>query len=220
LDLQSARALVDQAFRELGRDPAVLFTECNDLQVGQLSADLSRHLGVDVQGVLLGALKAEVDQALQRGALCLVLTTGFHLVEVRSSLQGLPAEIECIVTSMSPEMRHKLQVIGPGARFGILCPNGESVPFYLDVIRAELGLVDEIPCAVFPDVAHLISVSDVLLCAAPVYERVRRMAPPHVQVFNVFDRLDPASLLAIRERLRMFRRFAAQPPRQFLALPR
>jgi GntR family transcriptional regulator len=201
LDVNSAREMVEQAFRELSRDAVVIFTECNQLQVDQLSADLGRHLGVSVQGVLLGHLSAEVERARRDGTPSLVLTTGFHVNEVRKAIEGMDIEIDCVVTSMSPDTRRVLQSFAPGTRFGIVCPAWESVPFYRDVIVAELGLNSEILCGILSDVDDLLTRVDVLLCAAPVFERVRRIAPEDIQVFNVFDRLDPSSLLVIRERL-------------------
>ena len=202
VDVKTARSLVDQAFAELQNESTVIFTECNVVQIEELPAQLSMHLSVDVRGVLIKDLKPQVEQSLRSENLSIVLTTGFHINEVQDALKGMNVEVDCVVTGMSPEMRHLLESFHPNSRFGFICSDLRSIPFYRDLIMNELGLTSEIVCATMTDARETLSQIDVVLCAAPVFREIRSMAPPGMPVFNVFDRLDPVSLLAIKERIR------------------
>ena len=40
-----------------------------------------------------------------------------------------------------------------------------------------------------------------LLVSPPAYEDVKQIAPPHLPVYNVFDRVDPISLQIIKDNI-------------------
>jgi len=201
VDGETARSLVGQAFAELESESTVIFTECNATQIEEFPAQLAMHLSVAVRGVLIKDLRPQVAQALRSENLSLVLTTGFHINEVQDALKGMNVEVDCVVTSMSPDMRHRLESFHPDSRFGFICCDLRSIPFYRDLIMNELGLTSEVVCATMTEARETLSRTDVVLCAAPVFREIQRMAPPGLPVFNVFDRVDPVSLLAIKERI-------------------
>jgi hypothetical protein len=77
----------------------------------------------------------------------------------------------------------------------------------------ELSLANEILCGTTSDAQEILSRVDVVLCAAPIFRQIVRTAPPGLPVFNVFDRVDPVSLMAVQERI-MARVSARWSPRQ------
>lgn len=201
VDLETARSLVNRAFQDVSTRPVLLFTECNAPQVDELSVVLSERLSCAVKGVMLERLKAEVDGVLRLGKPVTVITTGFHVKEVRKMLENTAADIDFVVTNMSPETRRRLELFDKKARFGFVCRDAESIPFYRDLVASELNLSTEVCCRTIDELGDLLSWLDVVLCSPPVFPDVKKLAPQGLPVFNIFDRVDPQSLLALKERV-------------------
>jgi DNA-binding transcriptional regulator YhcF (GntR family) len=176
----------------------VLFAECNNLQAAEISRELRKHLPLEVKPVLIKDLpqllnsKAQIDSQLVA-----VVTTGFHLNEVRTILKDQPVRIEFIITNMSPETRHKIEAFSKKSRFAFICRDAESIGLYKDTLKADLRLESDLFCCTVNEKAKLgaaLKSSDVLLVSPAAYHRVRKLAPPKLPVFNVMDRVDPVSL--------------------------
>ena len=200
MDLDTARSLVNRAFHEVSTQPLLWFTECNSPQVEELSLFLSERLGCSVKGVLLENLIAEVDRVQRLGRISTVITTGFHVKEVRKMMEHTTVDVDFVVTNMSPETRRRLDSFDKSARFGFVCRDAESIPFYRDLVASEFSLRSEVCCRTIDEIGDLLSWLDVVLCSPPVYPDVKRVAPSDMPVFNIFDRVDPQSFLALKER--------------------
>lgn len=203
VDLDRGRQLIDRAFEEVATRKFVVFSECNPLQVEEVTALLRDHLKLRVEGVLLRDLRQEVERVLPDGDLAVVITTGFHVNEARKMLSDLPVEIDFVVTNMSPETRREVERSAHSGRFGFICRDTESLAFYSDMLRSELGLASLDSCTVSETVEfdRMLRTVDVLLVSPPVFREVRKLAPERIAVYNVMDRVDPMSLQAIKERL-------------------
>jgi DNA-binding transcriptional regulator YhcF (GntR family) len=195
----------------------VLFAECNTLQANEISRELRRHLPLEVRPVLIKDLpqllknRAKIDAQLAA-----VVTTGFHLNEVRASLRDHPVRIEFVITNMSPETRHKIEAFSKKSRFAFICRDAESIGLYKDTLKADLRLESDLLCCTVKEKAKLDAVlrsSDVLLVSPGAYNRVRKLAPPKLPVFNVIDRVDPVSLRIARESI-----LGSEGPREVRAL--
>jgi DNA-binding transcriptional regulator YhcF (GntR family) len=183
----------------------IIFTECNELQVRTISETLAEFLKVEVKPVLLDNLRDEMRQASQRGIEpAAVVTTGFHLKEVRRLMSSNPRiPVDFVITRMSPKTRRAVDAFDKSARFGFICRDEEST-FYKDVLKLELDLRSDLANCTLADpraVRSLLGSVDVLLVSPPVYEQIKEIAPAKLKIFNVFDWIDPLSLRAIRERL-------------------
>jgi len=181
----------------------VLFAECNTLQATEISRELRRHLPLEVKPVLIKDLQqlrknnAKIDPRLVA-----VVTTGFHLNEVRTLLRDQAVKIEFIITNMSPETRHKIEAFPKKSHFAFICRDAESIGLYKDTLKADLRLESDLFCCTVKEKAKLdaaLKSSDVLLVSPAAYNRVRKLAPPKLPVFNVMDRVDPVSLQIARE---------------------
>ena len=92
----------------------VSFVECNEERAGYFAAELSEILGLPVQPLVLEDLDPnDRDEDL-------VLTTFFHLVEVRRLLRGTGCELVAIV--VAPHVRTLVQLaeVPPERRVGVL----------------------------------------------------------------------------------------------------
>ena len=182
---------------------SIVFTECNQLQVNEISEQLRSYLKVRVKGVLLTDLRQEIERGtVGEAAPTAVITTGFHLNEVRDIVGNLPVKIDFVITNMSPETRRELDVLDKEASLGFICRDAESIAFYKDMLKAELGLKSELQCCTLEEeaeVQRILRSVNALLVSPPVYERIREIAPINLPVFNVFDKVDPMSLRIIKE---------------------
>lgn len=204
--LAEVKKLLAQVISEVSRDAGrqyLIFTECNRLQVDEISAILKEQLNLKVRPVLLSELESALfSLEKSEGDLLGIVTTGFHVNEVQSVLGDRPIAVHMLVTNMSPDTRHSLDEYRDGARFGFICRDQKSVPFYTDLLRAELGGDIDLRCSVLSDRARVRSILesvDVLLVTPPVYDEVRAMVTPDKPVFNVFDRVDPMSLKMLKD---------------------
>lgn len=197
-----------QAIRDVSLESskqAVIFTECNLLQINEISTQLKNYLKLNVRPVLLENLLGEVKKTTEAGGILLaVITTGFHINEVRNMLHDIPLQIDFLITNMSPETRREIDARGKDAHFGFICRDKESIHLYKDLLKMELDLSTELSCSVLENqslVPRLLQSVDVLLVSPTVYDQVRKMAPPNLPVFNVFDRIDPMSLAVVKDRI-------------------
>lgn len=194
--------------------PAVIFTECNALQVREISEYLKEQLQRPIQPLLLDDLGAALTRhRLADGRVLHVITTGFHVNEVRATIgklaatlpENLTVNLDVLITNMSPDTRRQIDARGRAAKIGFICRDQESAQLYRDLLRVELDNNDlNLTCCTLAEQAQvqaLYQTADVLLVSPPVYEEVRRAAPARLPIFNVFDRVDPMSLRVIKDRL-------------------
>jgi DNA-binding transcriptional regulator YhcF (GntR family) len=204
LSADQIRSLADRALSEATGLRYLLFTECNDYDIARIGPLLQEHLGVDVRGVLLSELRAEVQAAAEGNPPLAVITTGFHLSEARRAVENLGVDVEAVVTNMSPETRREIERYPKSAAVGFVCRDAESIPFYRDMLKTELGLSRDIECAPVADQARIERMAatlDLILTSPPAFEHMREVARGRLPVFNVLDRVEPLSMLVIRERM-------------------
>ena len=94
--------VLDLAARSADTAPRVSFVECNADRAHYFADELAEHLGIRVRPLVLG----EFDPADERPEL--VLTTFFHLAEVRALLRGPATDVIAIV--VAPHVRTLLQI--------------------------------------------------------------------------------------------------------------
>lgn len=183
----------------------IFFTECNLYQVREYSKILSAYLGQEIKPVLLKDIKEEVERNLKNRFLKpTIITTGFHINEIRNIFKNRPIRVLALIMSMSPETRLALQSYGKDARFGFVCRDSESLSFWEELLKEELGTASKISCCILDDKEELMKLlngADVLLASPPVYEGVKKIAPEGTHVFNIFDKVDKMSLQLIKDRL-------------------
>jgi GntR family transcriptional regulator len=200
LDVDGARQVLDEALRN-ATARSIIFTECNHPQIHDISEILRAHLGVHVEGVLLPDLRDAVNRRMARGNVVAVVTTGFHVNEVRRLLRDTHVRVDFLITNMSPETRRKLLEFAPTTRFGFVCRDEESIPFYRELLVAELNPRNLVCCSMEDTqrVQQAVDGADVVLISPPIRDDIHRFVRPGVPVFNILDRVDPLSLRAIKE---------------------
>ena len=208
LSPDEVRADMERAFREAASEKAgeyIIFTECNVLQVNEISRLLRESLKAEVTPVLLTELITELERSDPQGRrLKAIVTTGFHVNEVRKALADRPVAIHILITNMTPESRRQIESLSPGAKFGFICRDQESIQLYKELLKAEFGKDLKLETAFTGDsqrVNQVLKSVDVLLVTPPVYKELKKKAPAGLPLFNIFERVDPLSLLLLKDDL-------------------
>jgi len=185
--------------------PNIFFTECNLYQVREYSKILSGYLGLKVKPVLLKDIEKEVEKNIKNSSKKLtIITTGFHINEIRNKFKDLPIRVLALIMSMSPETRLALKNYDKNSLFGFICRDSESLSLWEDLLKEELGIKTKVSCCILNDKEKLNKIlgdADVLLASPPVYEGVKQIAPEGIPVYNIFDKVDKMSLHLIKDRI-------------------
>ena len=207
LESHSIKKIVKQAMDEMEKEStveSVIFTECNTYQINETSKLLEEQLNLNVIPVLLKDLRKEVERIQEEeGKILAIITTGFHINEIRTALGDLPINIHVLITNMSPETRRFLDSLDASAKIGFICRDHESIPLYKDLLRAEVGNNINLSLCTMSDESmdDIVKNSDVLLVTPPALETIKKIAPKRIPVYDVFERVDPMSLMLIKDRI-------------------
>ena len=208
LRISDARTIVDEIFSAAERNnasPLVVFAECNQFQIDEISVILADELGVEVTPALIADLKKAIPRWMEAGREINIVTTGFHVDQVRKAVGELPIQVDVLITNLHPETRRKLEAVGENGKYGFLCRDRESAAVYKDLLKAELGFKQfQFAASTLAETAKvqaIINSSDVILVSPQVYEAVKKLSPPDKPVYNVFDRVDPMSLKVVKDRI-------------------
>jgi len=207
-NLEEVKRIIDQALNEAVLERSekfVIFTECNRLQVKEISKLLKESLNLRIKPVLLNELRGELRKiAGNQDQLIAIITTGFHMNEVYNIAGETPVDVFLLITSMSPETRRKLNTFDKNTRFGFICRDSGSIALYKDLLRSEISEELNISCCIWSDepaVEAMLNTVDVLLVTPPVYKDVKRKAARKVPVINVFDWVEPMSLKMVQNNI-------------------
>ncbi len=199
------RALVESILSGISQDQSrkyVIFTECNPLQVREISQTLAQNVRIRVKPVLLTELREELRKGSpEEGELLGIVTTGFHVNEVTDIVGDLPLDIDILITNMSPDTMARIGSFDKNLRFGFISRDKESVPLYRELLRSEFGRKINLAASTLGETEKaraLLDSVDVLLATPPVFEDVKKLAAGRIPVFCTFDRVDPQSLKLVK----------------------
>jgi len=208
LDLADAKTILDKALAEIELSrvaPLIVFAECNQFQIKQISEILEKELKLPVKPMRITDLEKQIPLLIDNGRRINIVTTGFHVNEVRNAVGNMPIQIDILITNLNPEIRRQLERVGEKGKYSFICRDKESAILYKDLLKAELGYeqIHLTSCTLSETekVRNILNSSDVLLSAPSVYEEVRKLAPPEKAVYNVFERVDPMSLKVVKDRI-------------------
>jgi DNA-binding transcriptional regulator YhcF (GntR family) len=209
LNLEQIKEVVDHSFHQATRKEAtkyLIFAECNRYQIREVSKILRQDLNIDVRPVLIREIQPEILQK-EGGAqeeLLGIITTTFHIHEIRRALGPIPIYLDTIHIKMSAGTKEKLnEYVRHSARIGAICLN-DVMSYYSVMLKVELGEEADVTLCPFedkPQVQSLIQSVDALVLSPSIYEEIARMAPAGLPVFNFLDEVDPLSIKLIKQRI-------------------
>ncbi|MDH4121077.1 MAG: GntR family transcriptional regulator [Deltaproteobacteria bacterium] len=114
------------------RYPSVTFVECTSHQSAEYAKELSRQFGVNVTQLLLDDLRA--DPRLLAPHQVHVVTSLFHLDEVRDLLRKDSRKIHAVTYDLHPVTRKLLRELPTGSRLGFICHDANTE----EIVGAEI----------------------------------------------------------------------------------
>lgn len=194
--------VTDSAARAPDTLPKVSFVECNADRAGYFSDELEKHLGIAVEPLVLGAFEP-ADQHPD-----LVLTTFFHLAEVRTLLRRPTTEVIAIV--VAPHVRTLLQIAQvPKSRTVGLCYSTEDQAATIGDSLAQAGVTNTRVLAGTSD--EDLKGVDLVVVPSEMPE-LRQRFKGRVRVIDFGNVLDTASLRMVRDVVRDLRPAAPRSP--------
>jgi len=209
LNLEQIKEVVDHSFHQAARKEAkryVIFAECNRYQIREVSKILREDLKIEVGPLLVQEIQPGILQKESEAQeeLLGIITTTFHIHEIRRALGNIPVYLDTIHIKMSTGTKEKLnEYIRQKARLGAICLN-HVVSYYSVMLKVELGEEAGVVLCPFEDktqVQSLIHSVDALVLSPSIYEEVAKIAPAGLPVFNFLDEVDPLSIELIKQRI-------------------
>jgi GntR family transcriptional regulator len=187
----------------------VAFVECNDGDTKSMGRDLTRHLGMEVQLVLLDDLASAPARTLKD--VDLVATTFFHLGEVSEIVGQRHTEVVGINHVVSHETALAIARLKKGTVMAVVCPNDRT----LDRVQKMVESFGRGPIHAYAGndraaIAKVLAGADVAVDAAMSHDVVKRERPD-LETITVKFNIEPQSIEYLRDAIR--RRAAAVPIR-------
>ncbi|EXG81255.1 putative transcriptional regulator [Cryptosporangium arvum DSM 44712] len=172
---------------------AVSFVECNRERAEYFAAELAARLAVPVKPLVLGEFDADAERP------DLVLTTFFHLAEVRGRLRGPSTEVVAIVAA--PHIRTLVQIaeVPKDRTVGVLYSTNDQAVSIRDSL-AQAGVTNVVVLSGTGD-AELRGVEAVIV-PSELPELARALAAKRVRVIEYGNVLDAASVRMAAEVMR------------------
>lgn len=182
----------------LGPDKAtrVLFVECNESDVGFYVAELEREVGVAVEGCLVAELADRMDDRTLP-EVDLVVTTFFHVEDVKAICEPLDKKVIAIVAA--PEMSILMEVgqLAPGTKVGFVKGIGadsESMAGSLGAAGIRHIDYESVSFSDRPALEKMLARVDVVASCRTVADEVGKLAPPGVRVMPYGNILEKGSI--------------------------
>jgi len=178
-----------------GTDPAVAFVECNPERATTFAHEIEREVGVPVRPLVLGEFEAAQVQV------DLVLTTFFHLAEVRGLLRRPSTDVVAIVVAPHIQTLVEIASVPKVQRVGI-CYNTEEQAASVRDSLAQAGVTNvEV---LDGTTAEQLRGIEVVVIPSGMPE-LKRLLQDRVRVIEFGNVLDAASLRMVRDVVRELR---------------
>jgi GntR family transcriptional regulator len=200
-----ARTQATPAESRFSHPVTALFTECSPGQLDLWTTEIRRELSIPVDSMLVDEFKSTVHKApgsLKRYDV--VITTFYHIREVRALLAGTGIETVALMVDTSLDTLMRLTSLPDGTTVGVACADrtgAENMRLSiqragLSHLRVILGCGDE-----KGDLEKMIAKATVVVCSSLIEQRVRQLAPKGTEILVDHNRLDRSGIEMLRSRL-------------------
>ena len=117
----------------------VIFAECELFPIEKVSRELESVFNIRIVPCQISDLKAMLSKMDRTRTLRALVTTEFHIHEVRKISEGLPFECFVLNVGMSAQSRADIDALGENKKCVFVCQTKESVPIYKNLIKNQLG---------------------------------------------------------------------------------
>jgi len=191
-----------------------LFLECNRPESEAFSAELERELPLQIDPMLVEDFKRILEQSRESlNRYGLVITTLYHIQEVKSLLTGTGIEAIGLMVNTSLEALMRLTALPEGTKVGVACVDrGGTNNVRLSIERAGLSHLKLVPGygSEKESLRKMLKEASAVVCSSFVEKKIRSMAPADKEIIVDERGLDPAGIEMLRARLRAL---STQPDR-------
>ncbi len=215
--LATAAARTPVAGTRKPRRTRVLVVECNWPEVSRFRAELEAELPLSVDRMLVEEL---TDRARREASFVreygVVITTFFHINDVKQALAGEPIPVVALLTESSIATLLRLSELPDGTTVGLVCNTPRGSQNLLRSVQSA-GLAHLKPILASADdpwsVTRMLEATSIVVCSEQAADRLRETLPPTVEVIIDNKTLDRAGLDLLRDLVaRLEESGAASPP--------
>jgi GntR family transcriptional regulator len=165
-----------------------------------LSGDLAKHLGIDVQPLLLNVVAASPARTLRD--VDVVATTFFHLGEVTEAVGSRDVAVVGINHVVSHESALAIARLKRGTVIAIICPNERTLDRVQKIVESfQRGPVRTYAGSARAEVAETVAGADVVVDVAMTHVGVKRERPD-VETITIKFNIEPQSIEYLRGAIR------------------
>lgn len=180
-----------------------LLVECNPPDLEYFQQELQKELGIQVDGCLLSELPDKVQEEAVTAA-DFVITTFFHIEDVKAILEPLGKEVIAIMAAPHFHTFMRVAQLPPGTRVGIVCASEDGSlnmkkameTAGIEHIKLENACLDDKKA-----LQKMFKRVDWVVASRVVIDAVKVMVPPEVQVMEFYNVLDWAGLQMLKQYL-------------------
>ena len=191
-----------------------LFLECNRPESEAFSAELETELPLQIDPMLVEDFKRILEQSRESlNRYGLVITTLYHIQEVKSLLTGTGIEAIGLMVNTSLEALMRLTALPEGTKVGVACVDrGGTNNVRLSIEGAGLSHLKLFPGygSEKESLRKMLKEASAVVCSSFVEKKIRSMAPADKEIIVDERGLDPAGIEMLRARLRAL---STQPDR-------
>lgn len=187
-----------------------LLVECNLPDLQHFQQELEKELEIRVDGCLLSELPEKVQEEFVTSA-DLVVTTFFHVEDVKAILEPLGKEVIAVMAAPHLHTFIRIGQLPPGTRVGLICAKEEGACYMRQALEAagiqhisleHAGLDNQ------DSLNKMLERVDWAVVSRVANQSLRAIAPPTVQVMEYFSVLDQAGLQLLKQILEKKRQTA------------
>lgn len=192
---------------------SVLLVECNLPDLQHFRQKLEKELEIRVDGCLLDELPERVqDESVV--AADFVVTTFFHVEDVRAILEPLGKEIIAVMAAPHLHTFIRIGQLPPGTRVGLICAKEEGACNMRQALEAA-GIkhitIEHAGLDNREALEELLRRIDWAVVSRVAMREVKPMVPPEVQIMEYFSVLDQAGLQMLKQILEKKRQVSRTP---------
>jgi len=187
------------------RTRRALVVECNRPELSRFRAELEAELPLSVERMLVEELteRARRDPSFP-SEWSVVVTTFFHIHEVKEALAGRSVPVVALLTESSISTLSRLSELPEGTTVGLVCSTATGSRNLLRSVESA-GLHHLKPVLASTDdpwsLDRMLEATSVVVCSEQAAERLRATLPPTVEVIISNRTLDRAGLDLLRDLL-------------------
>lgn len=183
----------------------IIFAECNLFPIEKVSSELEKTLKLKVVPADISKLKSKLNRInTEKKTLSAILTTNFHIDEVRKAAEGLSVECFALRMCISQQSQRVIDEMGAKKKYVFIGRNKESLPDYKNLIKNHLGKKFKLSTTYMGDktgIESAIRSAAILLVPPYLYDEIKARVPENQLIISLFNQIDPMAIRNLKDKI-------------------